>query len=211
MRILAILILFIQILSQAAYSAGPGNVPFLCQAPEGRWVQPYEDGCEEAAIIMAVHWAKQIPIDKLSGKKEILSLVAFQKEHFGGHFDLDTRKMLVLMSDYYGFSAAEIKEISFPDDIAGELSKGHILIAPAAGRLLKNPYFTPPGPVYHCIVITGYDSEKKMFITNDPGTKRGKNFAYPYSRLFNAIHDWTGTPATLLNGKKNVIVVRREI
>jgi len=211
MRILAILILFIQILFQAAYSAGPGNVPFLCQAPEGRWVQPYEDGCEEAAIIMALHWARQIPIDKLSGKKEILSLVAFQKEHFGGHFDLDTRKMLVLMSDYYGFSAAGIKEISSPDDIAAELSKGHILIAPAAGRLLKNPYFTPPGPVYHCLVITGFDRQKQLFTVNDPGTRRGKDHKYSYSRLFNATHHWTGSASTLLMGPKKVIVVKREI
>ncbi|MFA5104906.1 MAG: C39 family peptidase [Candidatus Margulisiibacteriota bacterium] len=207
MRILILAILFIQVCCQTVYSSNFGNVPFLCQAPEGRWIEPYEDGCEEAAIIMAVHWAKHTSFDKLSEKKEMLSLVAYQKEHYGGHYDLDTAKMLALMKDYYGFSSAAVKEISSPQDIEDELYKGHILIVPAAGRLLKNPYFTLPGPVYHCLVITGFDKSRQVFIVNDPGTRRGKNYKYPYSVLFNAIHDWTGAKNSLLQGHKKVIVV----
>ncbi|MBI4122698.1 MAG: hypothetical protein HY462_01740, partial [Parcubacteria group bacterium] len=36
--------------------------------------------------------------------------------------------------------------------------------------------------------IRGYTPTQ--FITNDPGTKRGEEFVYPYNTLINAIHDW---------------------
>jgi len=43
------------------------------------------------------------------------------------------------------------------------------------------------------------------FITNDPGTKRGENFAYKYQDLMNAIHDWNN--GDVKNGRPVVLVV----
>ena len=35
------------------------GVPFTSQAPSGQWDNPvYQDGCEEAAALMAVYWAE---------------------------------------------------------------------------------------------------------------------------------------------------------
>jgi len=59
---------------------------------------------------------------------------------------------------------------------------------PLAGRELNNPYFRAPGPIYHMLVIKGYDSDE--FIVNEVGTKRGDSFKYKYDVLINAIHDW---------------------
>ena len=75
------------------------------------------------------------------------------------------------------------------------------------------------------LVIRGFDG--KNFITNDPGTKRGKNFKYPYARLMDALHDWPsfvktsdGKPINafgkhekevdILKGPKNVLVIGKQ-
>ncbi|HRH93673.1 MAG TPA: hypothetical protein PKV72_04050, partial [Candidatus Peribacteria bacterium] len=84
------------------------------------------------------------------------------------------------------------------------LAGGKLIIVPAAGRQLGNPYFQSPGPPYHMLVLRGYTRDGHV-ITNDPGTKRGENFAYTWSALINAIHDWNG--GDVENGAKVVIVI----
>ena len=84
-----------------------------------------------------------------------------------------------------------------------ELSKGHIIIAPFAGRQLGNPFYSNEGPLYHMMVIKGYD--EKHFITNDVGTKRGQIFIYPYKTIMPAMHEWNDTDMNL--GAKKVIVM----
>lgn len=185
------------------------EVPFLCQAPEGIWSKPFSDTCEEAAIIMAVHFIRGEALDKKNGRKEILALVDRQKTIFGGHFDLAAEKSLALIKSFYGNISAELISLNGPQDIVNKLREGDILIVPAAGRVLKNPYFRSPGPVYHYLVVIGFDGEKRSFITNDPGTRRGKGYRYSYDVLFNAIHDWTGDPKTIMLGKKKALIVKK--
>jgi hypothetical protein len=58
------------------------------------------------------------------------------------------------------------------------------------------------------IVIKGYDPEKNVFITNDPGTRNGESFAYDTDVLFEAIRDYpTGYHETIRVIEKNMIVV----
>jgi len=91
-----------------------------------------------------------------------------------------------------------------------ELSKGNLFIAPMAGQELENPYFRVPGPLYHVLVITGFDNNKKEFITHDPGTRRGQDFHYSYEIIQNAIHDFPGKKSDILEGAKNIILVKKE-
>ncbi len=56
------------------------------------------------------------------------------------------------------------------------------------------------------LVLRGYTKDGYV-ITNDPGTKRGAQYAYRWSVLLNAIHDWNG--GDVENGEKVVIVVSR--
>ncbi len=204
-----IVAIFLLNLLCAANSRIAYKVPFLCQAPEGKWTQPYEDACEEAAIIMAVHYVNGTTLNSNTGKNEILAMVNHQKKLFGGHFDLSVEKSLVLIRALKLNISAEVIPIKKHEDILGALKKGNILIVPAAGRMLNNPFYTSPGPVYHYLVITGFDDSKQMFITNDPGTKRGHGYTYSYNRLFDAIHDWTGTAANLTKGQKMAILIHR--
>jgi hypothetical protein len=71
------------------------------------------------------------------------------------------------------------------------LVSGKLVIIPAAGRLLGNPNFSGQGPIYHMLVVRGFDNKTGEFITNDPGTRKGEGYRYKYSVLINAIHDWS--------------------
>lgn len=178
-------------------------VPFLCQAPQGDWSQPWQDACEEASILMAVGFH--------NGKQEILNLVNFQVKNMGGHFDLNAKQVAQLIKAYYIYNNVKVCEDVSIADIKEELAKGNLIIAPLAGRLLNNPYFTPPGPVYHMVLVKGYDDRTGEFITNDPGTRRGRNFRYNYDVFYNALHDWLGNKQDMLQSKKAIVVVESKV
>lgn len=183
-------------------------VPFLCQAPYANWAQPWQDGCEEAAVIMAMRYLNGEGITKAYGNREILDQVQFQRQKYGGHYDLTAEQSVQLIKDYYDHNNVEVRYDVTIDDIKDELAKGNIVITPMAGRELLNPYYTPPGPIYHYMLFKGYDDRTGEFITNDPGTKRGRNYRYKYQVAYGAIHDWTGSKQTIASGRKAMIVVK---
>jgi hypothetical protein len=183
------------------------KVPFLCQAPLGDWSEPWQDACEEAAIIMAMHYVKGEQIDKVSGKAEILALVGYQQKKYGGHYDLTVKTAAKLLQDYYSFGNYVILNTVTIKDIKQEVEKGNLVIVPADGRLLGNRFYHQPGPPYHYLVIKGFDDRSGEFITNDAGTKRGANFRYKYGVVMNAIHDWAGSRKNILDGPKNALVI----
>ncbi|MFA5113841.1 MAG: C39 family peptidase [Candidatus Margulisiibacteriota bacterium] len=185
------------------------QVPFLCQAPFANWAQPWQDACEEAALIMAVHWAKGYPIEKEAGNREILGLVSYQVKRWGGHHDLTAAKAAALLREYYRFKNYRVVYKFGVEDIKGVLGTGDLVLAPMAGRLLGNKYYRQPGPAYHYLVFIGYDEGKEEFITNDPGTKRGKGYRYKYNVAYNAIHDWAGSKENISEGRKALIVVAK--
>jgi hypothetical protein len=185
------------------------DVPFLCQAPFANWAQPWQDACEEAAIIMAMHYVNENKLDKEIGNQEILDLVKFQKKSYGGHYELTANLAAKLMKDFYRFGNVDILYKFDVQTIKQELDKGNVLFAPMAGRMLGNRYYRRPGPAYHYLVFKGYDDNTKEFITNDPGTKRGNGYRYKYEVAFNAIHDWNGSKETIKQGPKALIVVKK--
>ena len=121
--------------------------PFLCQAPQGNWSQPWQDACEEATLWMAMKYVGVVQRDSSTGGQEILKLVAFQKKAQGGHFDLSAKQTAQLIKDYYHYNSVSVRYDVSIADIKQELVKGNLVVAPMAGQLLNNPSFTPPGPV----------------------------------------------------------------
>jgi hypothetical protein len=168
-------------------------VPFRPQAPFADWSEPYENGCEEASIIMVDYYLRGATLSAQQMKDAIDAQIAWQEKHFGGHFDLPIVKVKELAAVQYPYKFEIINPLTI-DTIRKELQKGLPVIVPTAGRELGNPYFTSPGPIYHMLVIKGYTADGR-FITNDPGTKRGADYVYTSSALMNAIHDWTGEAA----------------
>lgn len=183
------------------------KVPFISQAPLGKWDELHNNACEEAALIIVNAFWQNRALTPESAEKEIQNLVAWQINNWGSHKDLTLQEVAKLAREYYGYKWARVvKEITV-DDIKKELSLGNPVILPLAGREIKNPYYRQPGPYYHMLVVTGYEQNK--FITNDPGTRRGENYSYDQTLLFAAIHDWPGEDKDILVGPKAMLIIEK--
>ena len=189
-----------------------GKIPFTPQAPFGEWDNPiYQDGCEEAAVLMSIKWARGEELSLDAADKEITAMADWQIEKYGEFRDTsveDTTSRII--KEYFGYAGAEVRKNISLDDIILELNKGRLIIVPTNGQALDNPYYTPPGPARHNLVIYRYDKETHEFITNDPGTKRGEGYRYKAEVLFNAIQDYpSGYHIPIEKIEKNVIVISR--
>lgn len=188
------------------------RVPFASQAPNGNWKDPrQQNGCEEASSLMAVAWARGFTFTKKEAEKEIIRISKYEEKNFSSSTDTsahDTAKRII--HGYFHYDRVEVQSLKRPDDIIIQLNKGRLVIVPVNGRKLKNPYFTGAGPLYHMLVIIGYDTTTREFITNDPGTRRGKNYRYPQTRLYTAIRDYpSGEHRPVPSIKKVGIAVER--
>src|SRR3989344_598851 len=163
-------------------------VPFAAQAPYGDWDELHQEACEEASMIMVSRFYNHQNLTPHLMEQEILNLVKWQADN-GYQVDLAAREVGEILKDYFKLEAEIIKTVTV-EEIKAQLNQGNLIIVPAAGRELGNPYFRQPGPIYHMLVIRGYDNDQQEFITNDPGTKRGESFRYNYQILLKAIADW---------------------
>jgi hypothetical protein len=163
------------------------EVPFVCQAPfqtEANWVF-HEESCEEAALIQVHYYLEGIENPSAQESHDIiLNMIKWQEANFGEHKDLYANDMKIFIRDYYGYPDEDIEIIYDAEiiDIKKAVSKGYPVIVPIMGDILKNPYYPYPG--YHMLTIIGYTPEK--IITNDVGTRRGKDFSYTYETFMNA-------------------------
>lgn len=187
-------------------------VPFVSQAPYAVWDDLHKEACEEAAIIMVAKYFNNEPLNAHTMEQAILSLVKWQQDN-NYKVDLTASEARDIIISQFNLNAELITEVTI-DRIKKELSEGKLIIIPAAGRKLGNPYFQTPGPIYHMLVIRGYDDYN--FITNDVGTKRGEGFKYQYQKLIDAIHDWDHdlaeggmTDDEIEQGRKVIIVVSK--
>lgn len=189
-------------------------VAFAPQAPYAVWDQLHKEACEEAAMITAAKYFKHEPLTAHTMEQGILDLVKWEEEQ-GYKIDLNTQEATRVLEDYFKLKAEVITEVTV-GRIKQELLLSKLIIVPAAGRQLGNPYFQTPGPIYHMLVIRGYDETKGEFITNDVGTKRGERFRYKYQKLIDAIHDWDHqlaeggmTDEEMEQGRKVIIAVEK--
>jgi hypothetical protein len=179
-------------------------VPFTSQAPHANWELPYQEACEEASLIMVdAYLSGESSFTPEEADARILKVVAWQTEHLGYYEDTTAEETARVAREHFGRQASVVALTSM-EDVKKQVAKGNAVIIPAAGRLLKNPYFRGQGPLYHMLVVKGFTKDGKI-ITNDPGTRRGANFLYDPATLWNAIHDWNGGNVT--EGAKVMIVI----
>jgi len=162
------------------------QVPFAPQAPFANWDLPYQEACEEASLIMAYKYFANEPLNKKIMDDEIKDLVDWQLEKLGHYTDTDLKEVEFIANEYFGLNTEISIEVT-EENIKKQLILGNLIIIPASGRDLDNPNFTEPGPIFHMLVIRGYD--RNEFITNDPGTRNGWKFKYKYDNLIEAVHD----------------------
>lgn len=185
------------------------DVPFTSQAPEKNWVDPWEDFCEEAAVLMMDAYYKKYNLSPLFAKDELVRIWEWEEKRGWGK-SVEIEKVAKIMSEYFEITKdSKIKRlprvIENPTikQIKEYLANGNPVLTVADGKILPNPYFRNGGPVYHALIIRGYTEDS--FITNDPGSGWSKNYEYKYDVLLNSIHDWND--GDVPNGRKVILVV----
>ncbi|MBP9863937.1 C39 family peptidase [Patescibacteria group bacterium] len=167
------------------------DVPFTSQAPFSDWSMPYQEACEEASMIMVDAFYRGITrnISPSDAKTLIDSIVAFEEKTIGGYKDTSAQQTADIMKGYFGY--ADVRVLPYSEvNMRRALANGYPVIVPADGKILPNPNFRNGGPPYHMVVVKGY--LKDRWITNDPGTYKGKDFTYSFADLAKAAHDWNG-------------------
>ncbi len=179
-------------------------VPFLLQAPNQNWVQPYEDACEEASLVMVDAYydgrTKTFAADE--GLIALDAVIAFEDETYGYNKDTTSADVANTAKVFFGRKATVMDATEA--SIKKMLNQGYPVIVPAYGKALKNPNFKNGGPEYHMLVIKGYNKDGS-WITNDPGTRNGPDYVYGKQVLLDAIHDFD--PRDMQAGRKVMIVV----
>ena len=181
-------------------------VPFTSQAPLFIWDATHEEYCEEASALMVGRYFQGRGIDDPADADQAMGeLAAWETENLGTFTSTTADETARMIREVYGLDvtlSTNVNELL----IKQALVAGQLIVLPAAGRELGNPYFKRPGPIYHMLVVKGYTSDGR-FITNDPGTKRGADFVYKPQILIDAVGDWNnGDPA---QGQKVMLVIDR--
>jgi len=191
------------------------EVGFISQAPTGHWQDPrLQDGCEEAAALMAVYWSNSIKNPgSANNEKKIIDISNWEKQKYNEYRDTslsDTANHI--MKEYLQFDNFQIKSNVTANDIISELSSGNIVMIAVNGKKLNNPNFKQSGPINHTILIVGYDKSSKEFIANDPGTRLGKSYRYSTKTIENALRDYpTGYHDAFKTAQKNMVVIKKNV
>ncbi len=182
---------------------------FIPQAPEKNWDQPWQDSCEEAALLTVHYYYQNLTPDSQTIKSDILKMIEFENEQSFNH-DINIDQMEILAQKYLGYTTKIINNPSI-SDIKEYLVKNIPVVIPASGKILykENKHFKQEGPYYHNITILGYDDDQKKFIVHDVGTQFGSYFKYSYSLLMESIHDFpeSKNKQDINAGNKKVLVL----
>ncbi len=180
------------------------EIPFYSQAPFSKWDTFHEEMCEEASVLNAGLYFEGKKLTKDQFEAELQKMQKVEKKEIG-EWKSSTIAQIKQLVDIYFEGKIKSKIIDSPtiDEIEAEIAAGNPVIIPLSGRDIGNPNFTPPGPVYHMLVIKGYDGQN--FITNDVGTRKGNSYVYKKEVLMKNMHDWN--EKDIHSGGKKVLVL----
>lgn len=184
-------------------------VPFTPQAPTANWDELHNEACEEASAIMAAAFFagdKHTTLPASEVEEQIKTITEYFKNKYGYYLDTTQAETAEMIETHYGLTTKLIDDFTV-EDIKKALSEGKLVIMNFDGRLLGNPNFRGDGPPYHMIVVTGYDGNK--FITNDPGTRKGRGYVYSADVLMNAAGDWNHTTHGADTSVKRIMIVSK--
>jgi hypothetical protein len=186
------------------------KVPFTPQAPTANWDELHNEACEEASSLMAGLYfggdtESTIPADK--AEAEISKLVKWEEDNYGYHLDTTAAETAKMIEQVYGLKTKMLDNFT-ADDLKNQAAQNHLVLISTDGRLLGNPNYKRPGPPHHMLVVKGYDAQG--IITNDSGTKNGRNYAYEFSTIYGAAGDWDHGKKAVDTNRKVAIIVWKE-
>lgn len=163
------------------------NCQFYSQAPTWNWNQPYQDYCEEASIILwlnCLEWKNVWLNEYLS---QLDGLWAYEQKNWYEK-DVSMEEIKKILLKKYWKESKIIKNPTF-DKIKKILDKWHLMIVWVAGQQLWNPYYSWDGPIYHVVLVVGYDWNN--IITHDVWISKWENYRYDNKHFINSIHNWS--------------------
>ena len=121
-------------------------VPFTSQAPEKNWDQPWQDACEEAAVLMMDAYYGNQKLSVLFSKDEILKMVKWEEEkNWGRSIEIEKVQDLVqyYMPNILTSKNLKTKIIENPtvEQIKKYVAAGTPVLVVADGKILPNPHF----------------------------------------------------------------------
>jgi hypothetical protein len=187
-------------------------VPFTPQAPLGNWADIKQgNGCEEASMLMVDAWANNKTLEPARTAGEIDKISDFAFKALGHFHDISNADTLRVLNEYFEFQNAYLEKEANLEKLRTLIAEGRVTIAAVDGDRLDNPNYQIPRPANHKLVIIGYDDKTKEFVTNDPGTSRGKGYRYGYDKMLEAITDYpTGYRESFEKAEKSVIVAGKQ-
>lgn len=186
------------------------DVPFTSQAPNYDWKDSrLQDGCEEAAVLMAYYWSQNKQLTSHTALNELFSMSEYQTSNYGEYRDTSLKDTANrLLKGYFSYENFKLTSNAKLDQIIKVLYEKHLVVLPMNGKLLHNPNYTGEGPDRHMLLLIGYDPETKEFITNDAGTWKGKSYRYSQEVIYSAIRDYsTGYHIPITEIHKNMLEI----
>ncbi len=180
------------------------EVPFVSQAPEKNWDEPWMNACEEASILMVdLFYSKSPAITVQEMKNRILNILEVKGREIEFSLDESLETISELIEHLnLGWKTRIIEDPTLKEMVL-ELENGRPIIVPVYAPELNNPLYTPPGPDYHVVVLTGYNQSTSIFTANDPGSQFGEKIEFSYEVLMDSIHDLF--PEDYDSGSKRVL------
>lgn len=188
------------------------EVPYINEAPNGIFVGPWKNACEEASIAMVEGYylgEKTVSINVAEKFMEML----FEKQDalYGSNSNSDVTRTAEMINRYSSYGAF-IKENPTIEEIKSEINKGRPVLTPNYGFGLKNPNipFLASGSSYHMVVVIGYNDETREFITNDSGDgKTGAGYRYGYNLFMVTIQDYDYSTNTVSGPSRAIFTFRK--
>lgn len=183
------------------------SIPFTTQAFDGKW-EGNED-CEEASAVIANAYLTgftEAKIPQKRAKKEIADLNSWETANVGHNINTGADDISKMITQVYGLRTKIIQNYT-AEDLKEILKNGKVALLLVNARLLNNPNYTPPGPTYHVVVLTGYNA--KGFVVHDPGLTDGNKNVYSFEVIQKAAADWNNQAGVIEQEKKVAVVVEK--
>lgn len=183
-------------------------VNFTSQSPFGDWNQPWQDACEEASLVMVDSFYHHRELNSSIAAQAILNVIKMKEKYYGASLDENAEQMADMVNRFFSWEARVVENPTL-EQMKKQLDEKQPIILPVDGKRLKNPNFLNGGPDYHVIVLSGYNEKKKVFVSQDPGTKKGHNYEYSYDIIMSAMHDFLPSDQTK-NSKQVAIFTNKD-